>query len=122
MTKPNKLVAAVGACTLLAFTTACAGGARREICDEATKVFTEYSAKMSSAAGDLNSINKVMTDFSAELAELSSKADGELKNALSKMSESFGAIDASDPKALTKATELPTKINEGTRELISACS
>lgn len=124
MNNLRKSVAAVGALTLLALATACAGGAHRDVCAEATKAFTEYSAKLSGAASDPNEMNKITADFAAELAKLSGRADGELKSALSKMSESFGTftIDAANPAAVTKAIEISNKINEGTRELISTCS
>ncbi|MBP2705142.1 hypothetical protein JOL79_15105 [Microbispora sp. RL4-1S] len=119
--KNTLAVAAVAAILPL---TACGGSDQASVCQEATKAFTDYSTKAGASAGNIDGINSATADLAATLKDLSGKADGDLKTALTGMADSWAAfkIDVSDPAAAGKLTEFATKATEATRQLASACS
>ncbi|WP_433500026.1 hypothetical protein ACQP1K_06860 [Sphaerimonospora sp. CA-214678] len=126
MNNLKKILAVAGASALLAVTAAACGAAGNvATCQEALKAFTDFSPKITAAAGDLGGFNEAMAEFGNQLTDLAGKADGDVKGSLTKMAESFKnyKIDASDPAAATaKLPELVSEINAAGQELGAACS
>ncbi|GGO14666.1 hypothetical protein GCM10010116_29610 [Microbispora rosea subsp. aerata] len=116
-------LAVVAASALFGLATACSGS-QSAVCEEATKAFTDYSAKAAGAAGDLKGLNAATSDLAAQLKELSGKAEGDLKVTLAGLADSWGSfkVDLSDPAAATKLSESGQKAIQATQQLAAACS
>jgi len=117
-------LALAAASVLLSLTAACGSSAQASVCEDATKAFTDYSAKAGASAGNMENLNAATADLAAQLKTLSAKADGDLKTALAGMADSWASfkIDVTDPAVTAKLTEFTTKASQASKELAAACS
>ncbi|MEW9532724.1 hypothetical protein [Microbispora sp. NPDC049125] len=117
-------LALAAASVLLSLTAACGSSAQASVCQDATKAFTDYSAKAGASAGNLENLNSATADLASRLKDLSGQADGDLKTALAGMADSWASfkIDITDPAATAKLTEFTTKATQATQQLAAACS
>jgi hypothetical protein len=121
----RRIAVAVAGAALVSMTSACGAGANTALCNDAQKLFTDYSSSAAAIAGDLNKFNEANQKFSADLKALAGKADGDLASALNDFSATWGAlkIDPNDPaSAATAVQDLGTKAQQATTKLASACS
>ncbi|MFB9892456.1 hypothetical protein [Planobispora takensis] len=122
---PRRIAAVAAGAVLLSLTAACGAGSNTALCNEAQKLFTDYSSNAATISGDLAKFNEANQKFSADLKALAAKADGELASALNDFSATWGAlkIDPNNPAGAASAVQdLGTKAQQATTKLASACS
>ncbi|MFC7383209.1 hypothetical protein [Sphaerisporangium rhizosphaerae] len=121
----RRALAVCAAAVLLSLTTGCGGGSTKAVCQDAVKAFQDYSTQAAAGAGNLDAFNTANAGLAAKLKGLSGKADGHLKDTLTELSLTWGAIkiDASNPAAAaTELTKLGTQATEATQKLAKDCS
>ncbi|UBU11670.1 hypothetical protein [Nonomuraea gerenzanensis] len=123
MTPPRRrLAVAAATLTIAAFTTACGAIGQAVDCtqvsQEITKITTEYSSSLSSAATDPAAIDKASQETADKLKSLASKYDGDLASAVNDMAALFEGIKSDN---IAAASDTMSKIPDIQAKIVSAC-
>ncbi|WP_066941781.1 hypothetical protein [Microtetraspora fusca] len=100
-------------------TKSAAGGADNPaVCAEAVAATGDFMTKVMMAPTDQQSINKAISGHADKLKNLSERADGDLKTALTEMVDAFSQLDVGS----TTASEISKKVDVASKKLLKSCS
>ncbi|GAA3229482.1 hypothetical protein [Nonomuraea helvata] len=124
MTPPRRrLAVAAATLTLAVLTTACGAIGQAVDCNtaasEASKIATEWSSAMASAATDKDALGKASKTAADKTKELAGKYDGDVAAALNDLAAGFETMEKGD---LSSAAEFTSKIGGFQSKITSACS